>query len=98
MASLIPEAFTLANPLGDFGFNGSGEHRLSTLAKHLGQHVATRGWKRNRRYGNFLYGGVLLGKMVFEINQIQTQARRLFQLLIHNFRLYLEAKLQLRLR
>ena len=78
-----------ANPLGDFGFDGRREHRLSTLAKHLGQHVATRGWKRNRRCGNFLHGGVLLGKMVFENNQIQTQVRRLLQLLIHNFWLYL---------
>ena len=82
------------DPFADFGFDGCREHRLGALAKNLGQYVLGGcGWKRERGCGNILHGGVLLGKMVFEINQIQTQVRRLFQLLIHNFWLYLGALL-----
>ena len=47
VAALIPEVFMLANPLGDFGFDGRREHRLSALAKDVGQHVTARGWKRD---------------------------------------------------
>jgi hypothetical protein len=39
---------------------------LSALAKDLRQRIPTRGWKRERRCGNFLHGGVLLGNWVFE--------------------------------
>jgi hypothetical protein len=67
MASLIPEVFMFANPLGDFSFDGRREHRLSALAKHLGQYVLGGcGWKRNRRCANFLHGGVLLGNWVLD--------------------------------
>ena len=80
------------DPLGDFGFDGRREHRLSALAKDLGQHV------RGLVDGNetvvvvtscmvaYSWGNRVLN------NQIQTQVRRLLQLLIHNFWLYLPAQ------
>ena len=66
MAALILEMFMALDPLGNLGFDGPREHRLSALAKDLGQYIlGGRGWKRERRCGNFLHGGVLLGNMDF---------------------------------
>ena len=79
------------DPLGDFGFDRLVSIRLGTCRRMARQRVPARGWKRERRCGNFLHGGVLLGKWVLN-NQIQTQVRRLLQLLIHNFWLYLSGR------
>ena len=35
MASHVPEVFMSLDPLGDFGFDGRRQHRLSALAKDL---------------------------------------------------------------
>jgi len=64
MAAAILKVAMRLNPLSDFRFDGRGEHLLSAFAKDLGQHVAARGWKGQRRCGNFLHGGVLLGNWV----------------------------------
>jgi hypothetical protein len=72
------------DPVGDFGFDGLGEHPLGTAPAQLGEKVfCLRRWHNACIYGRTSHGGVLLCLVGNLVTLDPPRVRRLFFSAIH---------------